>query len=77
MAIAIRAVYEAGVFRPCEPVVLPERTEVEVFVTDRPQRDPDDPTGWKAIDGLIGVLEGTPPDVSEDHDRYLLDKLRR
>ena len=71
MATAIRAIFEGGVFRPQEPVSLPERTEVEVFVTGGPRRDPGDWAGWQAIDGLMGILEGTPPDVSENHDAYL------
>jgi predicted DNA-binding antitoxin AbrB/MazE fold protein len=30
--MTVRAIYENGVFRPTEPVSLPERTEVEVSV---------------------------------------------
>jgi hypothetical protein len=48
-----------------------EHAEVEVEIPLRRERDPDDPTGWKAIDSLMGILEGTPPDVSENHDSYL------
>lgn len=76
MATAIRAIYEGGVFRPREPVHLPEQTEVEVHVSPRPVNDPGDPTGWQAIDSLVGILEGTPPDVSENHDAYLYKKPR-
>lgn len=76
MATSIRAIYEGGVFRPREPVHLPEQTEVEVHVSSHPARDPGDPTGWQAIDSLAGILKGTPPDVSENHDVYL-HKQRR
>jgi len=34
-------------------------------------RDLDDPTGWKAIDELIGAGKGPPTDASEKHDEYL------
>jgi hypothetical protein len=39
-------------------------------------RTPDDPTGWNAIDSVIGILKGTPPDVSEKHDDYIYRKPR-
>lgn len=69
----IKAVYEDGVFKPMEPVKLAEHTEVEVSLPGKPQRDPDDPTGWKALDQLVGIAddEGGPTDVSENHDEYL------
>jgi len=76
MATSIKAVYEDGVFKPTESVELEEHAEVEVLVPSRPVLDPGDPTGWKAIDGLIGILKGTPPDVSENHDAYLYRKPR-
>jgi hypothetical protein len=53
---------------------LPDQTsEVEVLVrvSERPPVDPDDPTGWKAIDELIGCIKGGPSDVAENHDKYL------
>ena len=31
----------------------------------------DDPTGWKAIDELIGSVRSGLKDVSEKHDEYL------
>ncbi len=78
MTTAIKAVYEDGVFKPIEPVKLKEHTEVEVRVPVRPGREADDPTGWKAIDRLIGIGndEGGPTDVSENHDEYLYGSKR-
>jgi hypothetical protein len=29
-----------------------------------------DPTGWKAVDRLIGIVENAPPDLSENPDVY-------
>ena len=36
-----------------------------------PARDDGDPTGWKAIDALRGIVKDAPPDVAENHDAYL------
>jgi len=36
----------------------------------------DDPTGWKAIDRLMGIGKAIAPDVSEKHDDYLYDNPR-
>jgi hypothetical protein len=78
MTTAVKAVYEDGVFKPKEPVSLEEHSEVEVLIPTRPPRDADDPTGWKAIDRLIGIAhdEGGPTDVSESHDEYLYGTKR-
>jgi hypothetical protein len=78
MATTVKAVYEGGVFKPKEPVQLEEHAEVEVLLPDsKPRRDPDDPTGWKAIDRLIGIAKNAPPDLSENHDAYLYGKPAR
>jgi predicted DNA-binding antitoxin AbrB/MazE fold protein len=74
MSSTIKAVYEDGVFKPKEPVSLEEHAEVDVVIRPpimRPEYDEDDPTGWKAIDDLIGCIKGAPPDVAENHDKYL------
>jgi hypothetical protein len=71
MAAAIKVVYEDGVFKPKEPVQLEEHSEVEVLILARYSRDPSDPTGWKAIDSLMGIGKAVVPDVSERHDDYL------
>jgi predicted DNA-binding antitoxin AbrB/MazE fold protein len=74
MSTTVKAVFEDGVFRPVDPVALDEHAEVEVKIPERRERDPNDPTGWKTIDSLMGILKGTPPDVSENHDKYLHTK---
>jgi predicted DNA-binding antitoxin AbrB/MazE fold protein len=71
MTTAVKAIYEDGVFKPKEPVELEERTEVEVLIPTQAKPNEDDPTGWKAIDELRGIVKGAPADVSEKHDRYL------
>ena len=58
----IKAVYENGVFKPQDPVHLEEHTEVEVLILEKPSPDADNPTGWKAVEALIGFIE----DVERD-----------
>jgi hypothetical protein len=48
-----------------------------VLVLRQPRRDPDDPTGWKVVDRLIGIAKNAPPDLSENHDVYLYGKPAR
>ena len=78
MTTAVKAIYEHGVFKPKEPVQLEERTEVEVLIPAPSPADESDPTGWKAIDRLIGIAddEGGPTDVSENHDENLYGSKR-
>jgi predicted DNA-binding antitoxin AbrB/MazE fold protein len=71
MATAIKAIYEDGVFKPKEPVHLEEHAEVEVIIPTPATRDPDDPTGWKAIRSLKGIIKGAPSDLSQNHDKYI------
>jgi hypothetical protein len=42
-----------------------------VLVLSPAARDAEDPTGWKAIDSLIGAARGAPSSVSETHDDVL------
>jgi predicted DNA-binding antitoxin AbrB/MazE fold protein len=67
----VKAIYEDGVFKPKEPVDLEEKAEVEVILPTAPRLAEDDPTGWKAIDRLIGSARSGISDVSEKHDEYL------
>ena len=67
----VKAVYENGVFKPKEPVHLKEKAEVEVILPTEPELDADDPTGWKAIDSVIGSVNSGISDISEKHDDYL------
>jgi predicted DNA-binding antitoxin AbrB/MazE fold protein len=72
--MTVKAIYENGVFKPVEPVNLEEKAEVDLEirpVSKPPAEDNNDPTGWKAIDRLIGIIKDAPPDVSENHDHYL------
>jgi predicted DNA-binding antitoxin AbrB/MazE fold protein len=74
----VRVIYEDGVFKPQEPVSLPEHAEAHVLLPPAVDAEGDS-TGWKALEGLIGLadeMEG-PTDVSENHDEYLYGSKRR
>ena len=75
MTIAVKAIYENGVFKPTAPVQLQERTEVEVLVPTAAPSD-DDPTGWAAAQALIGFIDDAPADMAEHHDDYLYGRPR-
>jgi predicted DNA-binding antitoxin AbrB/MazE fold protein len=76
VTIAVRAVYENGVFRPKDAVTLEERTEVEVLIPVQHPAAAEDPTGWRAIDALAGSVRSGLKDVSEKHDEYLYSDPR-
>jgi len=73
MTITVAAVYEDGVLKPETPLNLEEKSKVTVTIeTPQPAApDADDPTGWKAIDRLVGSVKSGLNDVSERHDDYL------
>ena len=61
--------------KPKERLELEEHSEVRlVLVGPAPHepRDPDDPTGWKAIRRLIGAGQG-PADFARNPDEYIYD----
>jgi predicted DNA-binding antitoxin AbrB/MazE fold protein len=76
MTTTVKAIYEDGVLKPRSPLELEEHTEVRVLVMKPLAHDPDDPTGWKAIDELIGCLKSGRGDVAENHDSYLYGNRR-
>jgi len=69
--MTVKAIYENGVFKPKEPIHLEEHTEVEVVIPTAIPTDVDDPTGWKAAEALIGLIDDAPVDMAEHHDHYL------
>ena len=65
--MAINAIYEHGVFRPVEPVSLPEQTRVVVEVVP-PVPSSDPAWSWRSL-GLVTFVapdfEETPADFQE------------
>lgn len=68
MSTVVEAVYENGMLRPAEPLVLPEGTRVRL--TMAPAGEP-----YAPLDGAIGIGEGRP-DGAENHDKYIYGKIR-
>ncbi len=74
MSTTVDAIYENGVFKPDKPVELEDKTKVHLViekVVPAPAADDDDPTGWKTIDRLRGIIKDAPPDAARNHDKYL------
>ena len=75
----IHAVYENGVFRPTEPVDLPEGSEVtiEPIVAGEVQPQPSDPEFAHLEPGLARIYatlshryDGGPPDGAARHNEH-------
>jgi predicted DNA-binding antitoxin AbrB/MazE fold protein len=76
MTIDVDAVYEGnGVLKLDKPVALDEKTKVRVTIEVKTRTassgQDDDPTGWKAIDRLMGIGKAVAPDVASNHDDHL------
>jgi predicted DNA-binding antitoxin AbrB/MazE fold protein len=70
MSKVINAVYTNGVFRPLEPVVLPEGEPVQVFVPERP---PIPPERLAALDAFDTTCE----ELTEEQWRVFEEAARR
>jgi predicted DNA-binding antitoxin AbrB/MazE fold protein len=82
MTIDVDAIYEDGVLKPERPLALKDKARVHVTIEAKadealPAKDDDDPTGSKAIDALLGIVKDAPPDMAENHDKYLYGKTRK
>lgn len=62
----VRAIYEKGVFRPIEPVRLPEHTEVDIKLPDE--------AGCENQEAILSILRTSYPsgerDVAQRHDEH-------
>lgn len=54
--MTIRAKWEKGVFRPIEPVSLPEATEVDVVVAQAPQEEIETPKQKRDREEILEIL---------------------
>lgn len=78
MTITVAAIYEGdGVLKLERPVDLREKARVHVIIEAEGDvaspDEADDPTGWKAIDALRGIVKDAPRDMAENHDKYLYE----
>ncbi len=69
MAIALHAIYENGVFRPTQPVDLPDRCEVEFEV-----RAVTTDSARPSLDDVYAILnerfDSGEPDVAARHNEH-------
>jgi predicted DNA-binding antitoxin AbrB/MazE fold protein len=67
MTLNIEAVYDHGVFRPVEPVVLPEgaRVQVQINPATNSSNGTAEYNGW--LDGLAGLWQGEFARDGEGH----------
>jgi len=81
----IDAIYDHGVFRPVQPVVLPEGTRVQLRVEEETeaeelkgdQADGELPTLLERMKGFVGTVHNLPPDASVNLDHYLYGTPKR
>jgi predicted DNA-binding antitoxin AbrB/MazE fold protein len=70
MTFTIDAIYENGVLKPKEPLVLVEGTEVRVSLcTVDEDYDP--------LDAVIGIGESGRTDGADQHDHYIYGTPKR
>jgi predicted DNA-binding antitoxin AbrB/MazE fold protein len=85
MTMTVRAVYEGGVLRPVEPLVLEEGEAVDVTIATPPSDPPPSEEeilqkidASKNLRELFEIMDSLPPDVDEDYDIVkALDENRR
>jgi predicted DNA-binding antitoxin AbrB/MazE fold protein len=68
---AIHVVFENGVFRPVEPIVLPDGTEAEVFLAREPAASGDQEPTLACLLEFSGTVNDLPADMAAQHDHYL------
>jgi predicted DNA-binding antitoxin AbrB/MazE fold protein len=65
--MTVRAIYENGVFRPTEPVNLPEKAQVEVLLPSPSAAD-------HVLDAVYAIMGESyasgEPDVAERHNEH-------
>jgi hypothetical protein len=75
VTITVTAVYEGGVLKLEKPIDLKEKSKVHLIIEADPEAqlpaDGNDPTGWKEIDALRGIVKDAPADMAANHDKYL------
>jgi len=66
--MTVRAIFENGVFRPTEPVDLPEKSEVEVIL---PASKPEGDANLDSIYKILGESYASgETDVAERHNEH-------
>ncbi len=80
--MVIHAVYENGVFRPKEPVELPESCQVELVLREKSAAD-SRPSSGAPLANLAAIAAAHPQnpnapcDLASQHDHYLYRSPKR
>jgi len=73
MTEAIVAVYEDGIFKPLQKIVLPEHKHVHLVVM--PEEDGELlKLQKKELSSMIGIGKSGVSDVSRRHDQYIYER---
>lgn len=73
----IHAVYENGVFRPTQPISLPENCEVELTIALTPDASRSPLQRLAALAEQYATSTELPVDLATQHDHYLYGTPRR
>jgi predicted DNA-binding antitoxin AbrB/MazE fold protein len=81
----VDAIYDQGVFRPVEPVRLPNGTPVHLRVEEQNvavasklgQPNEEIPTLLERMKDFVGTVHDLPPDASVNLDHYLYGTPKR
>lgn len=80
----IDAVYDQGMFRPLEPLTMPEGTRVHLRVEEHDAQEADAkagddeiPTLLERMKDFVGTVHNLPPDASVNLDHYLYGTPKR
>jgi predicted DNA-binding antitoxin AbrB/MazE fold protein len=68
--MVIRAIYENGVFRPLNPVNLPEKAEVEIVLPKEANIRPPTKAMGKIYEILSRSYDTGQPDLAERHNDH-------
>ena len=84
MSYDVDAIYDQGLFRPLEPLTLPEGAHVHLRIEEREVReagaktgDGEIPTLLERMKDFVGTVHNLPPDASVNLDHYLYGTPKR
>jgi predicted DNA-binding antitoxin AbrB/MazE fold protein len=81
--MVIQAVYENGVFRPLDPIELPEHSQVELVIHQPAQANSHASVSTAPLADLAAIAGAHPKnpdlpvDLAEQHDHYLYGTPKR
>jgi predicted DNA-binding antitoxin AbrB/MazE fold protein len=80
----VEAIYDQGIFRPLQPLTLPDGTRVRLRVEEHETSeagvntgDGEIPTLLERLKEFVGTVHNLPPDASVNLDHYLYGTPKR